>query len=247
MNTKTLSPGALVVIDQYTNFSVGTAVCSIPYFNNKTVRARGALRAYGGKGSPKDIFDEVTASLTKEHVSIDVLTDESLKKYVTDKKIGIDCSGFAYYILNAECEAQGKGSLSKHIHFTNAKGLIGKIRSMIRPVENCSVITLADEKNSQIIDKKDIQPGDMIVMIAKDGGRDHILVIDQVDYIDLLPKNIHYVHASAYPDDGVYGNGIKSGEIEITDSEKDIVDESWSEVNMFARLNDYSIKIRRLR
>ena len=249
-NTKTLSPSAISTIDQYMNFSIGKAVCSIPYFNNRKIGAHIALRAYAGKGSPKDIREEVTVRLTKDHVSIDVLTGESLKKYLTDKKIGIDCSGLAYYILNAESEGQGKGSLGKHIHFTGAHGLFRKIRSTLRPVENCNVATFADNKNSKVIAVKDVRPGDMITMISKTNDRDHILVIHEVEYGNSAPTNIPtkiiYTHTNAYPEDGVYGTGVRQGTIDISDLKKSILEGVWSEKNLLTKASDYSVEIRRL-
>ncbi len=246
MNIKTLSLRAMSVIDQYANFSVGKATCSVPYFNNKVTKARGALRVYGGKGSPKDIYEEVTASLTKEHIAIDALDSVSLKKYLTDRNIGLDCSGLAYYILNAESEEQGRGPLDKKIHFINAGGLLGKIRSALRPVENCNVATFTDNKNSRIIDTKNIQPGDMITMIAKMTNRDHILVVNSVEYQNYLPIKIFYTHTIAYPEDGMYGTGLKQGSIDFTDLEKNILEFPWSETNLLTRAREYTVEVRRL-
>jgi hypothetical protein len=100
MNTKILTLRPMSVIDQYLNFKVGNAVCSVPYFNNKTVKARGTLRAFGGKGSPKDIFEETETLLLKSHVAVESINNETLKKFLADSNIGIDCSAFAYYVLN---------------------------------------------------------------------------------------------------------------------------------------------------
>lgn len=239
MNTKTLSSRALSVIDQYRHFAVGNTVCSIPYFNNKASRVRATLRAYGGKGSPKDIFEEVQTLMIKNHISPNLLNDEALKKILIENNIGIDCSGFAYYVLNAENEERGKGSLDKHIHFTSCRGIIGKIRCHFRPVENCDVATFANNKNSRVIATKEIQVGDVITMLAKsdsnndsqtrDSERDHILIIHQVDYQNFIPIKIYYSHAVAYPEDGLYGTGVKQGSIEILDSNKSITDQCWSE------------------
>ena len=63
MNTKQISRGALDIIDQYRNFRIENAICSIPYFNNKTTARRAGLRAEVGKGSPKDIFDEMNIEI----------------------------------------------------------------------------------------------------------------------------------------------------------------------------------------
>lgn len=240
MNTKTLSQRALNVIDQYEHFNIEKAVCSIPYFNNKTKRSRASLRTIIGKGSPKDIYEEVQSILIKARVDKSLLSNESLKKILTDNNIGIDCSGFVYYVLNAESEENKKGPLDKNIHFTKCKGLIGKIRCALRPVENCDVSTFADDKNSKAINTNEIAPGNIITMLGNtsEGERDHILVIHQVEYQNFIPTKVHYSHAVAYPTDGVYGTGIKRGVIEILDPNKNIIDQRWIEYTTNGHAND---------
>ncbi len=231
MNTKTLSNRALSIIDQYLHFKVAEAECSVPYFNNKTVRARAALRSTIGKGSPQEIFEEIKGILVKSHVNESLITSDLLKKTLTDNNIGIDCSAFTYYVLNSECEDLKKGHLDKHIHFINCHGLIGKMRCALRPIENCDVATFADDINSKIILIKEIQPGDIITMLGgpDNSDRDHVLVIHQVEYQNFIPTKIHYSHSVAYPEDGIYGTGIKQGIIEIIKPEASIAEQSWTE------------------
>jgi len=256
MNTKTLSPRALSVIDQYLHFKVGAAVCSVPYMNNKTLKARGALPAYMGKGSPKEIAEEASGFLLKNHIRIDSLADESLKKLLVDRGLGIDCSALAYYILNAESEETTKGSLDKHLHFVQSHGLVGKFMSRIRPANNTGVLTLADEKNSAPVPTGKAQPGDMVIMLGDpdDKERNHILVIHQVDYQNFMPTKLFYSHAVAYPEDGEYGTGIKQGSIEIMDPAKGLLDQKWSENgkegsanNIFVRAQKSKTELRRLK
>ena len=255
MNTKTLSTHAQNVIDKYLHFKVGNAVCSVPYFNNKTIRARAALRSVIGKGSPSEIYEEIKGIIVKDHVDENALTDESLKKTLTDHNIGIDCSAFAYYTLSAETKELKKGSLDKHIHFINCKGIMGKIRSALRPIENCDVSTFSNEKNSHEIPLKKVAPGDIITMIGGPdvSDRDHILVIHQVEYQNFSPVKIHYSHAIAYPEDGVYGSGIKQGIIEIRSPDASITEQIWiengkasDENQLLARARKSTTTLRRL-
>ena len=256
MNPKTLSNRALSVIDQYLHFQLGAGVCSVPYFNNKTIRQRAALRVLGGKGSPKDIHDEVYTLLIKNHVSLDTLSDEALKKTLTDANIGIDCSGFAYYVLNAESEEHKKGSLSKHLSFVYARGIFGKLRSKLNPEKNADVLTFADDANSRVIPLKDIAVGDMITMIAHSDEkiRNHILIVHQIEYQNFIPTSIHYTHSIAYAEDGVYGTGIRQGTITILDIEKPLLEQRWTEhektgndAQIFIRALNSRTEIRRLK
>lgn len=255
MNTKVLSNRALSVIDEYLHFRFGSAVSSVPYFNNRVVKARAALRATIGKGSPKEINEEVETLAIKNHISKDTLADESLKQLLTDANLGIDCSGLVYYVLNAEGEELGKGAIDKHLSFVNCTGIVGKLRCALRPVENCDVATLAHEKNSKLIPVKEVQPGDMITITGGPEGfeRDHVLVIHQVDYQNFVPTKIYYSHAVAYSSDGIYGTGVRQGEIEILDPEESILEARWTENGqeglsnfIFTRAQKSKTEIRRL-
>lgn len=239
MNTKIISNRASEVIDQYAHFRFGSAVASIPYFNNKTVKARAALRTYIGKGSPKDLYEEMQTIAVKSHLVPDSLADEALKKILVENNLGIECSGFVYYVLNAESQERKTGDLSAKLSFPNCHGLIGKIRCSLRPAENCDVATFAHEKNSHPVAIKDALPGDIIAMTAdaEEAVRDHILVIHQIEYQNFVPVKIHYSHAIAYPEDGIYGSGIRQGTITISDANKPIADQIWDENGKVGQAN----------
>lgn len=231
MTTSNLSPEALSVIDRYLRFRIGEAVCSVPYFNNKTTRSRMTMRTFVGKGSPDDILDETKSLLIKQHLDPSVLTGEALKKLLTESNIGIDCSAFAYYALDAESDHAGMGPLESKLEFVNCTGILGKMRCSLRPAENCDVATFAADANSQVVSLKDAKPGDIITMTGgTDGGeRDHILVVHQVDGESDAIVRIHYSHALAYPQDGIYGTGVKQGTIQITSPDKSLTDQLWIE------------------
>jgi hypothetical protein len=84
--------------------------------------------------------------------------------------------------------------------------------------------------------------------------RNHILVIHQVEYQNFIPYKIHYSHAVAYPEDGIYGTGIKQGTIEISDIHKPITEQIWiengkqGEANrIFVRAQKSKTEVRRLK
>lgn len=249
MEVKTISKNALDVIDHYLNFSAGKAVVSIPYYNNKSIKARASLRTYIGKGSPQDIKEEFEAVVLKNKLDPKNFTNEDVKKLLVDNGLGIECSGFVYHILEAESYGRDLGTISKRITFINCKGLIGQIRCSIRPIENCDVSTFASDLNSKIIALKDVLPGDIITMMndlnSKD--RNHILIIREVHYDGSLPKKILYSHSVAYPEDGLYGTGVRNGDIEIKDINQPITEANWTESNsLFMRAKRSKTEIRRL-
>lgn len=232
MQNKTLSKSALAVILDYSHFRIGSAVCNVPYFNNKTVRSRAALRALIGKGTPAELKDEVMNLIVKMHVDKDLLADEMLKKILVDNNLGIECSGFAYHVLDAESRARNSGSsISSKLSFANCQGIFSRIRCAMRPAENCSVRTFALDQNSYPINVAEIEPGDMITILAyeKSGysndtlsdipDRDHVLIIDSVEYKDGKAISLTYSHSIAYPEDGIYGTGIRQGTISLVRDE----------------------------
>ncbi len=252
MTAKLLSEKAISIISEYKNFTTGAAVCSIPYYNNRRVQARARLRAQIGKGSPKEILEEAESVAILQKTNVHALDSISLKKFLVDNNIGIDCSGLVYYILNEEMESRGKGKLK--LNFPNSKG-IGKLRSFLRPVENADVATLAHDENSRVIELKFAEPGDMITMVGgpDNKDRDHVLVIHEVNYKDDVIVAISYTHTVAWPTDGEYGHGVRQGIIKITDLTKSIVEQNWSEADMtgadnytFTRAQKSKTELRRL-
>ncbi len=242
MNSKLISEKAMTVIDQYLHFKVGGAVIAVPYYNNNHKKIRAALRATTGKGSPKDIFDETEILLVKEGpkngaiqggaYKPGVITSETLKHFLVDQDIGIDCSGFAYYVLNAESSARGKKTIDRHLKFPFSKGFIGKIRSKMRPAENAGAKTFASDKNSHIIPLNEILPGDFITMITPPNAtenRDHIIIVTQVEYQNFIPTTIHYTHSIAWTTDGEYNHGVRTGTITVSDINKPIAEQIWEE------------------
>jgi hypothetical protein len=233
MEIKTLSKPALDVIDQYLHFHAGPAITSIPYYNNKSIKARATLRTYVGKGSPQDIRDEFEAIVLKNKIDSKAFSNDDVKKLLVDNGLGIECSGFAYHTLEAESQNRGLGTLGKRITFINCNGFVGQIRCSIRPAENCDVETFASDLNSKNIILREIMPGDLITMTpAMDSSeRNHILIVREVQYENSLSKKILYSHSIAYPEDGLYGTGVRNGVIEIDNVDNLITEAKWVENN----------------
>ncbi len=255
MESKTLSKKALDLIEQYLHFQIGDAVTNVPYYNNRTRKNRIALRAYVGKGSPTDIRDELEAIILREKIDLKSFTNELLKKTLVDNNLGIECSGFVYYVLEAESENRNLGTISKNINFINCRGFVGQIRCAIRPVENCDVETFAHNSNSKLIELKDILPGDMITMQSDKSNkeRNHILIVKEVRYDNNEPKQIIYSHSVAYPEDGLYNTGPRNGTIDIVDINLPLAKQNWTEENrqgqdnkLFVRATNSLTEIRRL-
>ncbi len=244
MEIKNISNQAQGIIDQYKNFQVGSAVCSIPYFNNKTRGTRAGLRVEIGKGDIKDIHNEIIQKTLEQKIDTQLFNSETLKKFLVDNNIGTDCSGFVYHILNEESKQRNKGTLDVNLNFSFKKGLFNRIKAKIRP-------TFADDLNSKIISLSEVEPGDIITIM--NGERDHILVVNKVEYENSKPITIYYAHAIAWPTDGEYGHGIHEGKINIASYEQPITEQKWVENDKsdeenytFARAKKSHTELRRM-
>ncbi|HUD03917.1 MAG TPA: hypothetical protein VMR73_00285 [Candidatus Paceibacterota bacterium] len=222
---ETLSPQALAVIEKYLRLPLGCG-CQTPYFNNRRKRVRGGLRALVGKGTPEEIAEEGGILAVKDRVSIKNMNDETLKKFLVDENLGIDCSGFAYHILDAEAQTRINKKLRAIIK--PYKGLERKIIYLFRPAENSDVTTISHEKNSAEIKASDAKPGDFISILESEISRNHIMIIEKVAKEN---ENIilYYAHSIALPEEGVYGHGVRRGKISFNKNQN-IVDGIWEEM-----------------
>ncbi len=244
MTNKSLSKPALDIINDYLNLNIAGKKIRTPYFNNRRNQVHGGLRVLIGKGSPKDIIEEVTILSLREKADIKDLSEKDLQKYLVEHNLGIDCSGLVYHVLDAELKSRNKGSLYKHIRRPWIKNPIRKLIAKLRTVENAGVSTFNSSANSKEIDLKNIQPGDMIIMMntGKDHNIHHILLVHEVG-----DKTIHYTHSFQYPEDGRYNHSIRQESIAITDPDKSLLEQDWSEPRMLAHAKQaQELKITRL-
>jgi len=231
METEKLPPNTQKILNDYLNLKVGNAVCRVPYFNNKIIRSRGALRAYAGKGTPKEIAEEAETILHKQHVKLESVSDSSLKRLLNENNLGIDCSGFAYHVLDAFSQETGHNKLSHHLTMMVGRNPLALMRARLRPAENCSVKTLSSDTNSRVVQLEMAKPGDMITMLGNSDSadRDHILIIHEVSKESGILRCIKYTHAIWHKNENIFDSGIKQGSIDISTPSGTIWDGNWNE------------------
>ncbi len=187
---------------------------------------RAGLRVLIGKGSVDDIVEEAMLIALREKIDLKKLDAAGLKKFLVDSHLGIDCSGLAYHVLDAELKSRGLGGLNKYLKFPFIKNPFRKLLTLLRPVESAGVQTISNEQNSVEIKLSDIKPGDLIVILG--GGekqdRNHVLIVHEVS-----EDKIKYTHSMQWPSDGQYNHGVRQSEIEITDKNKNILEQIWFE------------------
>lgn len=222
----TISTAAQKIIANYLSLPFsGVAGVRCPYYNNRRLGVRGGLRAAVGKGSPGDIVEEALILSLHDKIDLRRLNAEELTKFLVDHRLGVDCSALAYYALDAELKARGRGGIKKQLRFPGTN-LFRKLLIALRAPENTSVKTFAHPANTSVARIEDIRPGDLIIMLGSgpEHDYDHVLVAREID------KNvIHYIHSLAWTSDGRYGHGARQGKIIITNPAGGLLDQQWEE------------------
>lgn len=254
---KTIEKSARERIEGYLSLPVGSRP-SCPYFNNRRHGNKSGLRVLRGKGTPEEIAEECEIAGLHTRTAVASLPADKLKEFLVDNGLGVDCSGFAYHVLEAALLERSGKRLSRQIK-THRTGIVGKFLARLRPAENAGVATFADESNSFEIEAAEAVPGDIVVFLGtgKDKTYNHILVIAETEGTkDGLV--IRYAHSYAWPSDGKYSHGAREGEISLSADDlrrDDILAGVWNEQGQtgernytFASARDArEVSVRRLR
>jgi hypothetical protein len=222
--TKTILPLVQQKIDEYKNLHFDKNLVCTPYYINATKHKD--LRVMVGKGTPEEIIMEAKIWAKIKGFNLETSSPAEIKKFLEEKGIGIDCSGFIIHVMNELVKVQRPSPIWNFIKVKN-KGFLGGLKFKLRPVENIGAETITNEINADKIEIKDVLPGDLIRSKAKKNNGHHIMLVTEVEYDhNHLPTKITYTHSSPY-----YGelNGIKTGEIKITDISKPLQDQEWFE------------------
>ena len=151
----------------------------------------------------------------KEGLKWENLSEEEIYLLRKRNKIGIDCSGFVYRLLDKIDQLKGNsGILFKVLGVDRPYGVMG--------VRALSAREIAHEQNSvPVEDIKNIETSDVIRM---DGGS-HIMLI-----VENNGKEIVYVHSK-----GSEAQGIQYQKIVITDQNRSIKEQDWQEYNCMVK------------
>lgn len=230
--TTSLPQAVLDVLTSFTSLQIGNVTIPCLYYNNKRQQIRAGLRVSIGKGSPTEIVEEAEILASRDGIKLNTLDEDMIRMFLHKHHLGIDCSAFAYYVLDALVQYNTHKPLKSYLQFPYANSLLRRLLSRLRPIENTNVKTLAHESNSTEIKLADVQPGDIITVL--EGGRDHawyhVLIVSDVTNEGNRPTALTYMHAYQWSTDGQYHHGVRSGSITIKDSTTSILDQTWTEL-----------------
>ncbi len=251
-----LSDSALKVINDYFNLPFdGLTGVRCPYFNNARQKQRAQLRVLVGKGTPQEIMEEAKIISIQYHAGLfdksghcclhnehtgEKINNDDVRKFLIDHGLGIECSGFITQVLRAHFKETKGVDIARQFFITSPRNFLRYLVSLLRPIENISVLVYADDKNTTEIKWQDAQAGDVVVLL-KTGSKNHINHILLIT--EKTSDTIKYVHARAWDSEGKYGHGVAVGEMKITNSNGSLREQRWIELGQEGEKKETYIEI----
>lgn len=193
----------------YTHLPIGGKEIPCPYWMNKI--KLGIIGPYGGKGTPEQIVETVEYEAKKDNFDLNLATDSEILSFMKNKKIGVDCSGFVFWMLNALDLEKGGDGIANDIHGSQGKFVAAR----------ANVAMLTDERIAKPVELENVKVGDMIQL----RGRKHLAIVTKLFKEADKLKEIEYSHSSGQTQDSVVHSAI----IEITNLEDSLGRQIWKE------------------
>lgn len=190
---------------KYTHLPLGGKEISCPYWRNDL--KRGIFGPGGGKGRPEEIVEITEQEAKKEGLDLGKMNEEEIISFMEKSRIGIDCSGFVFWMMDVLDKEKGGNGITDDIPGCQGKFLCRANVKMLTSEE----VTLPIEK------VKDIRVGDIIRL---HGGK-HVTIVIRVTRV----REIEYAHSSGLTET----SGVHSGRIIINDPEQGLEKQSWQE------------------
>jgi hypothetical protein len=204
------------IVDGYLRINVDGVEAPCPYHINPGLYSTN--RALLGKGSPQEI-EALAAKWFKKYAMYARGSSATLRSFLLACGIGVDCSGFAAWVLNGVTESTLNRPIWKCLKFP---GLRRNAVSKIRPMENISANLLTGHTNSQPVARlSQIKPGDLIRVASWH----HVVAIIEVG----LNKSggvsyFQYAQSSCmYGEEG----GVRTGYAVIKNPAGSLLEQKW--------------------
>jgi len=196
---------------QYTHLPLGGKFIVCPYWMNKL--KKGLLGPLGGKGTPQQIIQVVEEAAKKAGQDLNQMNEKEILAFMKRKRIGVDCSGFVFWMLNALDEERGGDGLLNDIP---------EVKGSFMPAGRADVKLLTSEKYTVPVELAEVRVGDVVRM----GRGSHILIILAITRIAGEIKALQYAHSS----DKTLISGVHLGEIKVWDESQGLEKQQWQEV-----------------
>lgn len=146
-----------------------------------------------GKSDPETLVKDTLEIAKENNQKLDEMSIEEIRQFMVDNTLGVDCSGFAYHLLNLLLRTIGKESMEDN-GFPKASKT------------NVQVLT-SNDFSVPIADLSQTQPGDLI-KLNSDQDLLHVLVV-----LENSDGKITYAHSSEITEvEGVHSDQIINGQ-----------------------------------
>jgi len=206
------SPALQNLFYDYTHLPIGGKEVICPYWKNDL--ERGVFGPYGGKGKPEQIVGAAEKEAKTSGVDLNGLSEEEILSFMKSKRIGVDCSGFDFWMLDVLDREKGGSGIADDI--PQAKGRFLQARANVR--------MLTDEKVAIPVKIADIRFGDMIRL--RKGAHVAVVISLSRDENGVL-KEIVYAHSSS-PQTTLI-SGVHRAIIEVRDPLLELGNQAWHE------------------
>jgi len=219
-----IDEAAQKAINDYLNLDIEGKYVQSPYFIN-TNRKRD-LRALVGKGTPQEMLMEARIWEKLKGVNFLEMSEQDLKSFLSDRGIGIDCSGFVTHVLNYSYKSKHNKSIWSKFKIPSY-GIFSTLKYILRPVENLGAEVITSLENCIKIDLKNVMPGDLIRSKSIKLNGHHIMIVTEVEKADNIKvSKVTYVHSSPHFNEN---NGVKYGEIVVAEENNELQLQEWTE------------------
>lgn len=182
---------------------LGNKQVPTPYRTN--IPFQSDRRKYGKSDAPTLIEDTLEAA-KEDNFDLRANSAEQIRGFMEAHLLGIDCSGFVYWMLDYLLKQIGEGGMEQ-------------IGFPVASKTNVNLLT-SDQFTVFIDQVGKIQSGDVIKFTKGGGDLPHILII-----MEKTPQKIIYAHSSGVSEIP----GVHRGMIEITLAKGNLQQQQWSE------------------
>lgn len=224
MDSKLLAEEALQQLaHEYVNFEITGKQVKIPY-----VLGYGRWQFWNssGKGTPEMIRNELVSKAQYHDFDLHNATTFEIFDFMRTHRIGVDCSGLVYHLLDAYVQALLHKPLSSFlVRYNGNFGKIEKLLLSYKRYRRINAKTLTSPLNTtEVYAVKNIEIGDLI-RISRE--RDHVLLVTKINRDqDGTITNVQYIHSSSVH---TQKRGPHYGEIVVLEPEKGLESQNWLE------------------
>lgn len=203
------SPTIEKLLDQYLHLDIAGKKVRCPYWRNKIDKR--IWGPFGGKGKPEQLVQATLDVAKMQKVNLGDLSIRQIENFMKKNRIGIDCSGLAYWLLDVLDKEKGGNGLEDDI--PGAKG---------RFLTRASVEMLTNDEVSKQINKiSDVKVGDMIRV--QEGK--HMAVTIRIRKVKDQIKELVYAHSSNL----TKVKGVHTDKILIKNPDGGLENQIWQE------------------